>query len=197
MDDVQFDRLARILGVGGTRRAATRLLAGGALGTLFGRLGLAPAIGAERGGHCRGVRDACHRDDQCCSDRCEHGFCTCKTRGKCETGKACCSGKCRDGKCVHVKDPGVDAKWDCEPKKYLCFRHVQDIGTCRVVNLRRVEVPTCFTGIPKVPCLPGIPPKCPRTPCQECNARFPACEGQCRAAERCGPEQDVRNLPVC
>jgi hypothetical protein len=98
-----------------------------------------------------------------------------------------------------VKDPGVDAKWDCGTQWYFCFKDAKDLGLGIPVDNRSVEVPACFTGNPLVPCLPGHG-KCPRTPCQECNARYPKCEGHCRAAQATGGKAGqggFSNKPIC
>ena len=197
MDDLQFDRLAKTLGVGCTRRATTRLLAGGTLGALLlGRLGLQPALAA-----CRGPRHTCNHDDQCCSDHCKQGFCKCKNHGKCDNDKACCSGKCHHGKCEHVKGD-VDAHWGCDPKKYYCFKTAADFPKGTPVSFSTVEVPTCFTYLPNEPCLPGHG-QCPRTPCQACNERFPReCaggtrDGGCHAGDRYYFDPSARNRLVC
>ena len=190
MEDLTFDRMAKTLGVGSTRRATTRLLAGGALGALLlGRLGLQPARAA-----CRGSRDQCDRDEHCCSGRCEKGFCKCKSRGKCDGDKECCSGTCRNGKCE--KEQGLEG-WGCPAGKFLCFRQPTNFSTCTPVSLTKVEVPQCFTYLPSDPCLPGILPKCPKTACQACNERFPQeCQGQCHAARDC-PNPGARNSLLC
>lgn len=179
MDDLRFDRLTKTLGVGGTRRAATRLIAGGAIGALLVRTGLVPAPAAERDGHCRGGGKSCKNNDQCCTDHCQQGVCTCKKQGKCDTDKVCCSGKCHRGEC---SEQATGVTGGCPDKDYLCFRSLVDVGKCTPVSLQTVRVPTCFAGFSG--CQPGYG-QCPRKPCEDCNARFPACEGQCRAAAGC------------
>ena len=102
MDDRRFDRLARTLAAGDTRRAALRLLGGAALAAGLARLGLAAdeAAADDRDASCRGSCDRCTGDGQCCSGRCREGACRCKPRGACKVDRACCSGRCRrDGTC--------------------------------------------------------------------------------------------------
>jgi hypothetical protein len=174
MDDLMFDRLTKILGGAGTRRAVNRLLAGGGIGALLGRTGLAPALAGER-------------DDDC------------KKKGKCRTDKACCSGKCRDGRCK-PKSGGANTKGGCDPKKYYCFKSRADFSQGRPISLQdRVEVPTCWSWLPPPEggCQPGHG-KCPRTPCQACNQRFPQqCQGKCHAADHPQYDPTLRNRLQC
>ena len=59
MDGTRFDRLARLLAAGGSRRAALGLQAGAALGALVGR---GAALADDRDANCRGSCDSCDRD---------------------------------------------------------------------------------------------------------------------------------------
>ena len=66
MDDREFDRVARAVAAGRTRRAVVRTLAGGAAGGLLALLGRGEA-GANA---CRGTGKTCKRGRQCCSGNC-------------------------------------------------------------------------------------------------------------------------------
>ena len=131
MDEARFDTLARILGAGpAPRRAALRLLAGGALSALAAGLGVgrtasqsacsAPAqpcpgccAGLDCGADdrcCIPTRSAkkCRKGSHCCSGVCKKkrgkptGTCACRPAGQgCTAGRNCCSGRCgANGKCL-------------------------------------------------------------------------------------------------
>jgi len=95
MDPSQFDRVARLLGAGASRRAGLRA----AVGTLLG-LGVAgeSALAARKANRrheklaCRNANSQCVSDDECCSGKCIEkfggiGFRCAKTHGKKKDGK--------------------------------------------------------------------------------------------------------------
>ena len=128
MDDRRFDRLARTVAAGGTRRAALRLLGGGVIAALA-RLGFPAdeAAALDRDASCRGSCDQCTKDGQCCSGRCREGQCRCKERGSCKVDRACCSGQCRrDGTCkpaaaVACGTGEPSDGEDCVPRDAACI----------------------------------------------------------------------------
>ena len=70
MDDGRLDTAAKTLARLGTRRAALRLVAVGAFGTVLARLGLQEAAAA-----CRKNGKECARGGQCCSGLCKRRTC--------------------------------------------------------------------------------------------------------------------------
>ena len=70
MDDGRLDAAAKALATLGTRRAALRLVAVGAFGTVLARLGLQQAAAA-----CRKNGKECTRGGQCCSGLCKRRTC--------------------------------------------------------------------------------------------------------------------------
>jgi hypothetical protein len=128
MDHGRFDTLARLMDGAGSRRAAMRFLAGGALGGLAARLGWAEAAAAKkptrrrgdqkrrgaakRGGKGkkRGRKQDKHRDQQSsgvgdvegCGLTCEANGGRCCPDGSCAAGGKCCPGEnaCPDGTCL-------------------------------------------------------------------------------------------------
>lgn len=116
MDGERFDRWTKTLTTGtGSRRAALRLLAGGALAGILARLSLEEAAAG-----CGKVGDKCggDRGDCCTGARCKNGRCRCKRgwldcdgNGRCENlrtnpsncggcGTVCPSGSCINGACT-------------------------------------------------------------------------------------------------
>jgi hypothetical protein len=73
MDDRRFDNFARILAAGtASRRVTARLLAGGALAAVLGRIAIEEAAAAV----CKQGGRRCTRNGECCSR-------TCRNRGTC------------------------------------------------------------------------------------------------------------------
>ena len=107
MDGPRFDEWVRATArQGATRRAALRLMAGGALGGLLVRFGLGEAAAA-----CARVGQRCARNYDCCDgEYCHTNRCRCRPdrdrcrRRCCSTGETCVEGACRrcatDGQCV-------------------------------------------------------------------------------------------------
>jgi hypothetical protein len=120
MDGERFDGVARARagpGAGVSRRAACRLLAGGALAGALARLGLAEAAAAK----CRKVGRPCRRKGQCCSGRCcpfPTGFCAPKNSRCCPEAQG--GGACPDrGLCcpATATKPGG---FCCAPDRKCC-----------------------------------------------------------------------------
>ena len=94
MDGQRFDNWAKTLPTAGSRRAAIRLLAGGALSVGFARLGLrqaAAACGTPGNKCCKGK---CNRGATCNSEgycKCKAGWRRCKDNGGyCRKKDKCC-----------------------------------------------------------------------------------------------------------
>lgn len=99
MDGQRFDALTKSLS-STSRRRALRLLAGGALGGVLAKVGLAEAAAQETaavGDRCRRNRD-CDRNERCCNRRCinvlsdERACGACGNR--CGSGETCINGAC-------------------------------------------------------------------------------------------------------
>ena len=134
MDADRFDRWTRHLADQSTRRAALRLLTGGALGGLLARVGLEEAAAA-----CTKLKTGavCADDPDCCSGQCsddrrpkgtepeEHRCCLPKGK-KCKTGLQCCSRLCnrKTGRC---KCRGVLV--NCSGHDQCCSGRCKD-GSC-------------------------------------------------------------------
>ncbi len=104
MDDQRFDRLARVLGRGASRRTALKGIAGAAVGGALVTFGL--ARGAERASaqSCGAEGIYCTAGGDCCSGVCSAYYCTAPAAppastcqndgGPCAAGGDCCSGNC-------------------------------------------------------------------------------------------------------
>jgi hypothetical protein len=102
MDSREFDRLARFIGTGQSRRRILRTFLGGGLGIAATAVGLERADAAAR---CRNDGVMCSKNADCCSaaclpkDRTGHRYCgeVCiPDGGACNSQNAdsCCSGVC-------------------------------------------------------------------------------------------------------
>ena len=93
MDGQRFDELTRTLAAGASRRAALRILAGGAAA---GFLTLVRGSGARADeGGCKRTGKHCRRPDQCCSGVClADGTCGCASHADCDDRNACTVGLC-------------------------------------------------------------------------------------------------------
>jgi hypothetical protein len=123
MDDFHFDEVARSLAGGGeTRRGLLRLVAGGVLGGVTSRLGLAAGAAAKSGKHRRQRQGAANRNEalqaegkrkkckkrkpQLCDPYCEEEGGRCCPGVGCVVDEQCCPGEktCDDGSCVDPLD---------------------------------------------------------------------------------------------
>ncbi len=134
MDDVRFDDWTRSLVVSASRRVALKTLAGGALGALLMRVGVAEgeAACAPHGTACKGTTGGC------CSGFCEHtgkcskngkltGKCRCRCpegTTKCGTKRCCGAGaECQGGQCVPAAGacaPACTPDRTCEGGQCVC-----------------------------------------------------------------------------
>lgn len=107
MDDRAFEDLTRRIGRERSRRGMLLAAAAGLSAPVLAGFGVQLAaaqdeVGGEAFGLCRVGGFPCGRDQQCCTNKCRGGACTCAKRGKpCinRVGANCCSHKCRKGKC--------------------------------------------------------------------------------------------------
>ena len=89
MDGHRFDRIARGLAAGRTRRGIVKGLGAAALGGLgLARPGGAAADG-DPAGDCKAASKDCKKDAQCCA-----APAPCAGNTPCTTGADCCSGEC-------------------------------------------------------------------------------------------------------
>lgn len=127
MDGTAFDRIARLLGAGASRRqgiaAALGMVMGGgaALDAAFGADArpAMPKHGPWPAGPCgpSAKDNRCTKDKQCCTRYCKPGKkgktgrCRCiKLGGGCKTGQLCCgTGTCVNGACAGSAPPVCDA----------------------------------------------------------------------------------------
>lgn len=118
MDDARFDRLAAALAADPSRRGLLRLISGGSLLALFGRLGSDEAAAKKKGKKkCKGTKKKCGKKcipkDDCC------------TSSECPQGEVCRNGGCSD--CV--------AADDCPPSDTACEGPVCENGRCATAQL--------------------------------------------------------------
>jgi hypothetical protein len=93
MDSRDFDRIARVVGSGQSRRRVVKTLAGGALGAFATAVGLDHASAAAR---CRGQGVVCSKNADCCSSAC---------LPKDRTGRRYCAECGSDNDCPGSTDP--------------------------------------------------------------------------------------------
>jgi hypothetical protein len=150
MDDFHFDEVARSLAGGGeTRRGLLRLVAGGVLGGVTSRLGLAAGAEAKSSKHRRQRQGAANRNEalqaegkrkkkhkkrkpQLCDPYCEEEGGRCCPGAGCVFDEQCCPGEktCGNGSCVGLRaccpdeppcgDGSCPAPGRCCPEKYQC-----------------------------------------------------------------------------
>lgn len=146
MDDRRFDALVRTLVTGpASRRAALRLLAGGALGGLLPSLGVREAAAGCAGtlacpaGDCTGCKGTvCGPHQKCC--RPHDAVCTNKSQ--------CCSGRCRipkgksRGRCKCTVGTAPCGTTGCCAANQACVD--QASGTCGQCLAGTSE--SCYTG---------------------------------------------------
>jgi hypothetical protein len=183
MDDNRFDNLARSIAGASRRRVLGGLLGGALGGALFVLGGDEGAARAE----CFKRDKRCRRDDQCCSGRCDHGFCD-----PCRRDTVICKGKCvkRD---LFERDPQncgrcgrrCDGDERCENGKCVasgggatCLR---DCESCSPKG-----GPPCCNGICNGICLPS---QCRETG-ERCRDDCQCCFGICDSKSgRCGGQK--------
>jgi hypothetical protein len=136
MDGQTFDRIAKMLAEGRSRRSVARALAGGAAGGALVLLGgTAGAVG-----RCKTVGQACKTREDCCPGPTRNGNVICTTTGgnqkTCECANAAdpCGGFCCDqgqfceaGSCVPCRGGGFGCDFDfeccsssCDPYIHIC-----------------------------------------------------------------------------
>lgn len=120
MDGQRFDRLAREMAEGRSRRGVLRGVVGGLAGAMLTAVRSGPA--AAQDGYYRGPGEPCYESAQCvgadayliCSDNGTGGFACCTLEGgNCGFDAACCgSSICNGGSCgaplLDPGDPGVN-----------------------------------------------------------------------------------------
>ncbi|CAA9582508.1 MAG: hypothetical protein AVDCRST_MAG19-4204 [uncultured Thermomicrobiales bacterium] len=172
MDDRRFDDLARALSGGpAPRRAALRLLGGGALGGLLAVLGREDAAAA-----CRAPSKVCARDSQCCSKRCSRkGRCLCTKAAHCpKPARACEVAVCAGGRCGTAPAPAGTV---CRPAVDACGLTEVCDGTSRDCPADQHKPDSPFD-----PCPPGkycCEGRCALPPDASCTADSECCTSQC------------------
>lgn len=123
MDDDRFDAIARTLGEGSSRRAALRLLAGGALGTALGWFGREDVGAQDDAEDDPEVTDAKKRKRRGNKKRCPAGR-------KC--GQKCCKPGliCRGGKCQNPPPPVVTVQPPPPPPNLALGAPCTSSGQC-------------------------------------------------------------------
>ena len=103
MDANRFAALSRKVGAAPTRRAALGVLAAGLTGVVLVGTGVDEAQAGIPIVNCKVPGKQCRKNQNCCSERCRKGRCTCARKGRpCWDpleGSLCCSGRCQNGKC--------------------------------------------------------------------------------------------------
>jgi len=123
MDDRHFDRLARAIGAGASRRGVLKTLVGGALGSFAAAVGMSEADAKRRS--CRLLDADCVQNQDCCSKHCCNGAC-CDGGPRCPDGSALCGGRC-----LSILDLKVDAA-NCGTCGHACADlEICAFGTCR------------------------------------------------------------------
>ena len=168
MDQSQFDRIARLLGAGASRRAGLRA----AVGTLLG-LGVAgeSALAARKANRrheklaCRNANSQCVSDDECCSGKCVEkfggiGFRCAKTHGKKKDkkkGGADLVGVPTGEPCNGKTDYCIDSEASCvayesgDPAGTYCL--LPNGAACGADQDYACESQVCFDGT----CVAGVP----------------------------------------
>jgi len=128
MDGNRFDTIVRTLTIVKPRRAPLRALgASGLAATLARFVGLDEAAAAA----CKGFREDCNNDNDCCSRRCSGGECRCGRRGDdCRENRDCCGrrrckrrpGGCGGKGCCNELGESCNRRCDC------CGRDADCIG---------------------------------------------------------------------
>ena len=142
MDQERFDRIARTLASGQSRRGVLKGLTGTAIGGLLAAVGIGEAVAAPPAGKpskCYGDNSSCTNGKQCCSGTCTNRTCapvipvdrcagvTCTATSECFTPGTCSGGVCSP---QNPKDSGVSCS----------------IGTCDGAGTCRA--PEVCTGLP-------------------------------------------------
>ena len=149
MDQNTFDRLAKLLGRGQTRRAGIRaLVAGLAAGIGFGSAAMANPGRRHEKLACRNANSECTSNDQCCSQRCVP-----KPEGG--TGYRCAK--------RHARKKNRDDRDGNNPAPEICL---PPGSQCWDANTSTVPIPCCdgyFCGLTK---------RNPMDMCEECLAEY-------------------------
>ena len=141
MDGQTFDRIAKALAEGRSRRSVVRALAGGVAGGALAWLG--GTAGAA--GRCRTVGQACKTNEDCCPGPTRNGNVACTPTGRkqptksCECanaadpcGGACCAADqfCDAGFCVQCRGDFAGCADDNQCCSGICNNYPGEVGEC-------------------------------------------------------------------
>ena len=131
MDPRDFDRLARTLDEGQSRRRALRALAGGALGLAAASLGFDKTSAAAK----RSVGNACRLNGDCASGLCQRqgpsrAICACSATSE---GATCPGGVCHEQACCAPDAKATTCGTLCGPQTNNCGQSVE-CGACCIPN---------------------------------------------------------------